>query len=128
MNRGCSAESFKASRSRFTALFRLWSKSTNVSSVHNRLFNSSRVTSSPGRFKRVTSTWKGCPGRIALLPLLLSSAVSRLSSNSPKHTLREKCAATDITRRPKQQWREFTTLASFTKQGLCQKELKSHTE
>ena len=49
MNRGLVAESPIASRILLTALFTPWSKSTNVSALHNRLRSSSRVTISPGR-------------------------------------------------------------------------------
>jgi hypothetical protein len=40
------------SRSRRTAAFKLWSKSTNVSAGHKRVRSSSRGTISPGRFEQ----------------------------------------------------------------------------
>ena len=49
MKRGLSAESPRASRSLLMALFRLWSKSTNVSEGQSRQRSSSRVTTWPGR-------------------------------------------------------------------------------
>ena len=56
---GLDAESPKVSRSLFTAVFRLWSKSTNVSTGHSFWRNSSRVTTTPERSSSSANTWNG---------------------------------------------------------------------
>jgi len=45
------------------ALFRLCSKSTNVSEAHSFCRISSRVTTSPGFSSNMETTQKGCPGK-----------------------------------------------------------------
>ena len=56
MKHGLSAESPSASRSLLIAVFRLLSKSTNVSADQFSERNSSRVTTSPGRCNRTVRT------------------------------------------------------------------------
>ena len=58
---GCSAESCRASRRRFTALFKPRLKSTNVPVGHSRLLSSSRLTTSPGRSSKAVKIWKAFP-------------------------------------------------------------------
>src|SRR5882762_5007047 len=85
--RGFSAESPSASRSRLTAAFSPWSKSTKVSAGHSRLRSSSRVTISPGFSSSMVRIWNGCSCRRTLEPLRLSSPPRRSASNEPKLTI-----------------------------------------
>src|ERR1019366_7520585 len=82
--RGFSDASPSTSRSRMTALFSPWSKSTKVSPGQSRLRNSSRVTISPGFSSSTTRTWKGCSGSLIRSPCLRSSESFRSSSKTPK--------------------------------------------
>src|ERR1019366_10677494 len=82
--RGFSDASPSTSRSRMTALFSPWSKSTKVSPGQSRLRNSSRVTISPGFSSSTTRTWKGCSGSLIRSPCLRSSQAFRSTSKTPK--------------------------------------------
>ncbi len=73
INRGFSAESPSASRSLLMAVPSEWSKSTIVSPPHSRCWISSRVTTSPGRSSRQTSTRNGCACSRIRIPDLRSS-------------------------------------------------------
>ena len=57
--RGLEAESFSASRILFTAVFRLWSKSTKVSAGQIFCRRSSRVTTRPAFSTRAVENLKG---------------------------------------------------------------------
>src|SRR5579864_7592091 len=83
-NLGFSAESPSASRSLLTAVLMLCSKSTKVSSGHNRPRSSSRVTTSPGRSNNVRRICKGWSCSLTLTPLRRSSPVFRSTANTPK--------------------------------------------
>ena len=83
-NRGLPASSSNAARRRLIALFKLLSKSTNVSSDHSRFRNSSRVTWLPGRSTSASSTRRGLSWRRSRTPSLLSSPAAQSSSNRPK--------------------------------------------
>src|SRR5215471_11315779 len=89
MNRGLSAESSNASRKRFTAAFKLWSKSTNVSEGHSSRRSSSRVTTSPGCRSKLTSIRKGCSCSLIFTPFLRSSAARKSTSKRPNRTVRD---------------------------------------
>jgi hypothetical protein len=82
--RGFSDASPSTSRSRMTALFSPWSKSTKVSPGQSRLRSSSRVTISPGFSSSTTRTWKGCSGSLSRRPCLRSSQAFRSTSKTPK--------------------------------------------
>ena len=88
-NRGVSALSFSASRSRRMAAFNPWSKSTKVSSGHSLARISSRVTSSPERSSSMARIWKGCSCSRSRMPCLRSSRVCRSASKGPNLTRRE---------------------------------------
>src|SRR5581483_5678147 len=87
MNRGLDAESPNASRSLLTMVFRLWSKSTNVSAGHRRCCNSSRVTTSPERSSSISNAWKGWSGTRIFTPCLRSSPLAESASNVPKRKI-----------------------------------------
>lgn len=59
INRGLSAESPKAMRSFFTAVFKPLSNSTNVLLGHSRCWSSSRMTTSPARSIKRVRIWNG---------------------------------------------------------------------
>jgi len=83
MNRGFSAESPSASLNLLIAVPRLWSKSTMVSWPHSRCWISSRVTTSPGRSSKHTSTRNGCACNRMRIPDFRSSPESASASNRP---------------------------------------------
>ena len=83
-NRGESAESPSACRSFFMALFRLWSKSTNVSSSQSLWRNRSRGTTSPGCSSNSTRIRNGFSRSLMRMPCLRSSPTRRSTWKGPK--------------------------------------------
>src|SRR5216683_800811 len=86
-NRGLVAESPRTSRILFTAVFRLWSKSTKVSAGHSLSRNSSRVTTFPARSSSMVNITKGWSCSRIRRPCLRSSRASRSASNNPKRAI-----------------------------------------
>ena len=85
-NRGRSAASPSAARTRLTALLRLLSKSTKVSDGQSRPHSSSRVTSSPGRSRSAARRRNGLSWSFTLAPALCSSPARTSSSKVAKRT------------------------------------------
>src|SRR6266704_1131050 len=83
MKRGLSAESFNASRNRFTALYKPCSKSTKVSAGQIFCCSSSRVTTSPGCCNSICKICRGCSWSLILTPRLRSSPARKSASNTP---------------------------------------------
>ena len=86
-NRGLSASSPSAARSRLTAALRLCSKSTKVPLGHRREQSSSRVTTWPGRSSIIRRISNGCSwSRTQVFPFR-SSRERTSSSNGPKRSV-----------------------------------------
>jgi hypothetical protein len=83
MNRGGSAESPSAARSRRTAVFSPCSKSTKVPPGHSRDLSSSRPTTSPGRPNNARRICVDSSGTRTLAPRFRSSPERASSSNGP---------------------------------------------
>ena len=73
-----------ASRSFMTAVFRPWSKSTNVSEDQSARCKSSRVTSSPACSSKKTRMRKDCSRTLMGAPLRRSSLLRASTSKMPK--------------------------------------------
>ena len=82
-NRGLSAESPNAKRNFRIAVLIPSSNPTYVLAGHSFVYNSSRVTSSPGRSSSNGSTRKGCSCRGTRTPSLRNSGQAKSMSYSP---------------------------------------------
>src|SRR5712675_1169578 len=88
MYREFSGESPSAARSFLIALFRLCSKSTNVSEDHSLCRISSRVITCPGFSSRMDRMQKGWPGNLTRTPCLRNSRAARFIWKTPKRRTR----------------------------------------